>query len=75
MAKTYTGEIRNGVIVFEGILPKLPDGTRVRVELIETSPGTRMMADRLATVIGRAQGLPTDLAEQHDHYLHDQPRR
>lgn len=73
MAEAYTGEVRNGVIVLEGAPPVLPEGARVRVELIESAPAT--MADRLRAVIGRAEGLPADLAEQHDHYLHGQPKR
>jgi hypothetical protein len=75
MAETFTGEIRNGVVVFEGTLPPLPEGTRVRVELIESQPQARTLACRLEDIIGRAQGLPADLAENHDHYLHGLPKR
>ncbi len=75
MAEAYTGEVRNGVIVLEGAPAALPEGACVRVELIEAPPETGTMADRLREVIGRAKGLPTDLAEQHDHYLHGQPKR
>lgn len=35
----------------------------------------RTLAERLSSVIGKAEGLPTDLADQHDHYLHGQPKR
>jgi hypothetical protein len=75
MAEAYTGEVRNGVIVLEGAPPSLPEGARVRVELIESPPEPGTMADRLRPVIGRARGLPADLAEQHDHYIHGQPKR
>jgi hypothetical protein len=75
MAEMYTGEIRNGVVVFEGMPPDLPEGARVRVEVIEEPPPAGSLADRLRSVIGQAHGLPPDLAEQHDHYLHGQPKR
>jgi hypothetical protein len=29
----------------------------------------------LKDVIGKAAGLPKDLAENHDHYLHGQPKK
>jgi hypothetical protein len=31
--------------------------------------------ERLKCVIGKAKGLPPDLALNHDHYLHGQPKR
>jgi hypothetical protein len=78
MAETYTGLVQDGVIVFEGPPPPLAVGTRVRIELIEPEPedeSTPTLADRLRPIIGAAKGLPTDLAEQHDHYLHGTPKR
>jgi hypothetical protein len=73
MAETYTGEVRNGV--FEaGIQP--PEGTKVQVEPIgESGEATDTLADRLRSVIGIVNGLPADLAEQHDHYIHGTPKR
>jgi hypothetical protein len=76
MSETYIGEIRDGVVVFEGPPPPLATGTRVRVEPIE--PGedsTLTLAERLKSIIGTAKGLPRDLAEQHNHYLHGVPKR
>lgn len=75
MSRTYTGEIRDGVVVFEGAPPPIAEGTKVRVEPVEVSPQSRTLAERLSSVIGRAKGLPPDLAEQHDHYLHGQPKK
>ncbi len=66
----YKGQIRNGVVVFEGE-PPLADGVRVTVEPEENN---RTLAERLKPVIGTAEGLPTDLAENHDHYLHGRPK-
>lgn len=86
MAETYTGQVRNGVVVFDPVAP-LAEGTKVRVEAIERpetptsgpdadpSAGTRAMLlawARKAEAI--APHLPSDLAENHDHYAHGKPR-
>jgi hypothetical protein len=86
MAETYTGEVRNGVVVFDPVTP-LPEGTKVRVEPIErpemltaepdTDPvaGTRAMLLAWARKVEEiAPPLPSDLAENHDHYAHGKPR-
>jgi hypothetical protein len=75
MAESYTGRVRNGVVVFDEGTPPSPEGARLRIEFVaETgNPRRRTLAERLASVIGRAEGLPADVADQHDHYLHRQP--
>ena len=55
--------------------PPLPDGTKVRVEPTELERDIDALRDLLLSVAGKAQGLPPDLAAQHDHYLHGQPKR
>ena len=76
MAATYFGQVRDGVIVFDDGTTPLPEGARVRVQPeAEFSTETPSLADRLRTVIGKAKGLPSDLAENHDHYLHGLPKR
>ena len=79
MAETYTGQVQNGVVVFEGMPPPLAAGTRVRIELIEPivveGNSTPTLLDRYASIIGIAEGLPSDMAEEHDHYIHGTPRR
>jgi hypothetical protein len=35
----------------------------------------RTLADIFAAVIGKAEGLPQDMAEQHDHYLYGTPKQ
>jgi hypothetical protein len=70
---TFRGEVKGGVVVLEpGAI--LGEGTLVRVEPIESCP-TLTLADRLKPVIGIADGLPSDLAAQHDHYLHGRPKQ
>ncbi|HTL53432.1 MAG TPA: hypothetical protein VL860_12730 [Planctomycetota bacterium] len=69
----YLGHIKNGMVIFDQPIT-LPDGTPVRITLAtgETLP---TLAERLSDVIGIVPGLPSDLAENHDHYLHGKPKR
>lgn len=74
----YSGKVKNGVVVFDKDL-KLPDGTNVRIEPCtrNETDATEMptLAEQFADVIGAVPELPTDMAAQHDHYLHGAPRR
>jgi hypothetical protein len=80
MAETYTGHVRNGMVVFEGAIP--PEGTPVRVEPVpvvieedDAIVGTRRLllgwARRAEAV---APPLPSDMADEHDHHAHGKPR-
>jgi hypothetical protein len=69
---TYRGHVRNGLIVLDPPA-QLPEGSAVEVRPIgsdhdstdtEASPPT--LAERHAAFIGIAEGLPDDLAAQHD---------
>jgi hypothetical protein len=66
----------------------LPEGTRVRIEPIpaessqdEKPDGAKVerplspLAKRLLALAGKAKGLPPDMAEQHDHYIHGTKKR
>ena len=94
MAETYTGEVRNGVVVFDaGEAPPLPEGTKVQVEPIgeggppladgrerpaepvDMEAAIRDLSRRLLSLAGICEGLPSDFAEQHDHYIHGTPKR
>ncbi len=75
MSDVYTGEVRNGVIVLDEGTPALPEGMKVLVEPAGIRRELDALQELLFGVAGKAQGLPEDLAEQHDHYLHGQPRR
>jgi hypothetical protein len=35
----------------------------------------RDLSQILLELAGKAKGLPADMAEQHDHYLHGTPKR
>ena len=87
MSQIYTGEIRDGMVVFDGTPPPLPSGTRVRIELIIPEDISASSSEN--TVIAGTRGLllnwarqaeamappmPADLATEHDHYAHGKPR-
>jgi len=82
-AMTIEAYVENGQIVLPGPL-ELPNGTKVQVsvgskleatdlrttDLRATEAKRKTINERLSNVIGQAQGLPADFAENHDHYLH-----
>jgi len=71
---SYTGTIEDGVV-------KLPpetgwaDGTKVRVELIESKEDRRSLVEKLRAIAQSMPEMPADWAEQHDHYIHGAPKR
>ncbi len=70
---SYLGQVKNGVIVLKEEV-SLPEGTTVRVEPVEAAQ-LPTLAERLKNCIGIAEGLPSDMARNHDHYLHGQPKK
>ena len=69
------GHVENGVIrLADG--PVLPEGVEVEVRFLTENPppGDEQtipsLYERLKDVVGKAEGLPPDLAERHDYYLH-----
>jgi hypothetical protein len=67
---SYVGKVVKGAVV----LPpeaNLPEGTPVRVEPVQEET----LAKRLKDLIGSIEGLPPDLAEQHNHYIHGTPKK
>ena len=69
---TYRGTVQNGVVVLDQP-SKLPEGTVV--EVIPTAEARPSLLERLQDVVGKAEGLPRDLAAEHDHYLHGTAKR
>ncbi|NLV46280.1 MAG: hypothetical protein GXY07_17475 [Candidatus Hydrogenedentes bacterium] len=70
---TYKGHVRNGAIVLDEPI-NLPEGAIVRFEIavIEDAAEDQevpTLAQRLASVIGKAEALPADWSENHDVYL------
>ena len=66
---TYKGHVKNGVVILDGEAV-LPEGSAVRIEPI----ALRSLNDRFRNIIGRATDLPSDMAENHDHYIHGTPK-
>ena len=75
MAETYTGQVQNGVVVFDEGTPHPPEGMKVQVEPVDMEAAVRDLSRRLLSIAGKAKGLPSDFAEQHDHYIHGTPKR
>lgn len=82
---TVEGHIENGQIVLNQPVA-LPEGMRVRVELLNDKASSETtnekdstelptLYERMKSVVGKAKGLPSDYAINHDHYLHGQPKR
>ena len=70
---TYRGRIKGGVVVFEQPV-SFPDGTSVSVE-VKDSGEIPTLAEQMSGVIGIVKDLPTDMAENHDHYVHGAQRK
>jgi hypothetical protein len=67
------GTMRGGVVVLEATTD-WEDGTEVDVVPRPKAP-KKDIADALLDWAGSAVGLPEDLAENHDHYLHGLPKK
>ena len=76
----YRGHVENGMIRLDDA-PALPEGVEVEVHLLPESPpetrdeGIPSLYERLKEFVGKAEGLPPDLAVNHDHYLYGLPKR
>ncbi len=78
---TYQGHFENGVIVLDEEAA-VPDGVKVRVEVlpsesvpIPTEGKPRSHLEHYQAIIGVFDDLPSDLAAQHDHYIHGTPKK
>jgi hypothetical protein len=77
---TYPGHVQNGAVILDEAID-LPEGARVTVALAEESASLLddlslpSLYDQFQSFMGAAEGLPDDLALNHDHYLHGQPRK
>jgi len=70
---TYRGHVENGLVVLDDPVA-LPEGASVQVDLVDEEAGATLY-ERLKSVIGKAQGLPPDAAQNVDHYLYGQPKQ
>jgi len=77
---TYRGKYKNGTVLLpEGV--DIPEGAEVEVTPIHTPPNGRAgdsdasFYERYEEFMSVLDGLPSDLAENHDHYLYGIPKR
>jgi hypothetical protein len=74
---TLRGHIQNGALVLT--MPVgLPDGTNVEVEVrpLPDSPESEpTWGEVFRDLAGTVTGLPTDMARNHDHYIHGTAKR
>ncbi len=71
---TYRGRVKNGVVIFDPPA-SLPEGVEVEVVPAKDSALTPTWAEVFKDVIGKAEGLPPDMAHNHDHYIHGAPKK
>ena len=67
------GIVQDGLIVLPEGKP-LTDGNVVGVEPVPPV-AAKTLAERFASIIGIIDDLPTDMAANHDHYLHGAPKK
>lgn len=67
------GTVHNGVIIPDDA-SALAEGMRVRIVAMPQQE-TTTFAQRFADFCGAVDGLPEDLAAQHDHYRLGTPKR
>ena len=77
----YRGRVEKGVVVFDE-KASLADGTEVTIRPVKPRSGRSgkarkplSLAERLGPVVGMAENLPEDLAQNHDHYLYGLPKK
>ena len=74
----YRGHVKDGMVVFDESV-ELPDGTEVRVDIVEQPSRCeekgRTLLERLQPVCGQAEGLPDDASFNVDHYLYNHPKK
>jgi hypothetical protein len=78
---TYRGHVKGGQITLdEPVL--LPEGIAVNIEVVEKQfpplddvSSEPTIWDELLKLAGTVEGLPSDMAKNHDHYLYGTPKK
>lgn len=80
-AASFRGHVQAGVVVLDEP-HQLPEGAAVRVEIVSAEPEPslldekgRTLGEKMLDYAGTITGLPADLAQNHDHYLHGTPKK
>ena len=69
---SYKGIVKNGQITLPSEAT-LPEGAEVTVDVLESKPIASFAAELLK--LSRPRDWPTDMALNHDHYLHGTPKK
>ncbi|HEV7798554.1 MAG TPA: hypothetical protein VGO73_10385 [Pyrinomonadaceae bacterium] len=75
--KELKGRVVNGIVILDQP-GKLAEGTEVRVRpvsMAERESENGSPADMLLSFAGTVEGLPDDMALNHDHYLYGVPKK
>ena len=70
----YRGHVKNGQIALDEPVA-LPEGVEVSVEIVDAGNGNPTIWEKLRELAGTVDGLPSDMAQNHDHYLYGTPKR
>jgi len=71
---THRGHIKDGhILLDEGV--ELPEGAEVRIELVVPEAEQPAIWKKLLELAGTAEGLPPDMARNHNHYLYGTPKK
>lgn len=77
-ATELTGRVVNGIVVLDQP-GRLEEGTEVRVRPLEKASqregGDSSLSEMLLSFAGTVEGLPEDMALNHDHYLYGVPKK
>jgi len=82
------GHVENGQVILDQDV-SLPEGAQIELRVVapkedegedtqdegEVAPEIPSLLERLKSVVGVAEGLPSDLAKNHDHYLYGAPKK
>lgn len=77
---SFTGHVQNGQVVLDEPLP-FEDGAIVEIAVVTPIPSATKPVEQLThferyrDFIGSIPDLPSDMAEQHDHYIHGTPKK
>ena len=76
----FHGRVIGGAVVIDPP-GALPEGAEVQVHVVgpplatTIEPEIPTLYEQFKDTIGQAKDLPSDMAEQHDHYIHGTPKR
>ena len=71
---TFRGHIHKGAVIPDEEV-NLPEGAPVNVETLDEEELLESLREGLLKLAGIVDGLPSDMARNHDHYLYGVPKK